>query len=76
MVVQQIGRRMTPQNHKDLLDVWQEQVDRARRGQASSWSLAQDLAKESAEAYDEFLESIYFYYGENTRAAEEDTKEG
>ncbi len=76
MVVQQVPRRVTPKEHNDLLDVWREQVDQARRGQEASWSLAQGLASESAEAYEDFLESIFFYYGENARAAEKGTREG
>ena len=65
MVVHQ-ARRVTPEEHNDLLDVWREQVNQARRGQEASWSLAQ----QSADAYEDFLESIFFYYGENARAAE------
>jgi hypothetical protein len=76
MVIQQVPRRVTPEEHNDLLDVWREQVDQARRGQEASWSLAQDLAQESVDAYEDFLESIFFYYGENTRAVEKATKEG
>jgi hypothetical protein len=76
MVVQQVPRRVTPEEHNDLLDVWREQVDQARRGQEASWSLAQGLAQGSAEAYEDFLESIFFYFGENARAAEKATKEG
>ena len=72
MVVQQ-ARRVTPEEHNDLLDVWREQVNQARRGQEASWSLAQDLAQQSAEAYENFLESIFFYYSENARAAEKGT---
>ena len=75
MVVHQ-ARRVTSQEHIDLLDVWREQVDQARRGQEASWSLAQDLAQQSADAYEDFLESVFFYYGENARAAEKGTREG
>jgi hypothetical protein len=71
MVVQQ-ARRVTSEEHNDLLDVWREQVNQARRGQEASWSLARD----SADAYEDFLESIFFYYGENARAAEKGTREG
>ena len=71
MVVQQ-ARRVTPEEHSDLLDVWREQVNQARRGQEASLSLARD----SADAYEDFLESIFFYYGENARAAEKGTREG
>jgi hypothetical protein len=76
MVLQQPPRRViTPEEHYDLLDVWREQVDQARRGQDASSSLAQGLAQESAEAYEDFLESVFFYFGENARAAEEGTRE-
>ena len=71
MVVQQ-ARRVTSEEHNDLLDVWREQVNQARRGQEASLSLARD----SADAYEDFLESIFFYYGENARAAEKGTREG
>jgi hypothetical protein len=71
MVVQQV-RRVTSEEHNDLLDVWREQVNQARRGQQASWSLAQ----QSADAYENFLESVFFYYGENSRAAEKGTREG
>ena len=75
MVVQQ-ARRVTSEEHNDLLDVWRDQVNQARRGQEASWSLAQDLARDSADAYEDFLESVFFYYGENARAAEKGTREG
>ncbi len=80
MVIHQ-ARRITSKEHNskehnDLLDVWREQVNQARRGQEVGWSLAQDLAQESADAYEDFLESVFFYYGENTRAVEKGTKEG
>ena len=71
MVAQQ-PRRVTPEGYDVLLDVWREQIDQARRGQEASWSLAQH----SAEAYEGFLESVFFYYGENDRAAEKGTREG
>ena len=66
MVVQQ-ARRVTSEEHNDLLDVWREQVNQARRGQEASWSLAQGLARDSADAYEDFLESVFFYYGENAK---------
>ena len=76
MVVQQT-RRVTSEEHNDLLlDVWREQVNQARRGQEASWSLAQGLAQQSAEDYEDFLDSIFFYYGEYARAAEKGTREG
>jgi len=75
MVVQQ-ARRVTSEEHNDLLDVWREQVNQARRGQEASWSLAQGLARDSADAYEDFLESVFFYYGESAKAAEKGTREG
>jgi len=69
MVVHQ-ARQVTPEGHNDLLDVWREQVNQARRGQEASWSLAQ----QSADAYEDFLESVFFYYGENARAAEKGSR--
>ena len=71
MVVHQ-ARRVTSEENNDLLDVWREQVNQARRGQEASWSLARD----SADAYEDFLESVFFYYGENAKAAEKGTREG
>jgi hypothetical protein len=77
MVLQQSPRKViTSEEHNDLLDVWREQVNQARRGQEASWSVAHVLAQESAEAYEDFLESVFFYFGENVGAAEEGTKEG
>jgi hypothetical protein len=77
MVVQHTTRRrVTPEGHNHLLYAWREQVDQARRGQELGWNLAQGLAQESAAAYGDFLESLFFYYGENARAAEESTKVG
>ena len=70
-VVQQ-ARRVTQEEHYDLLNICGEQVKQARRGQEASWSLAQGLAQESADAYEDFLESVFFYYRENARA----TKKG
>ncbi len=76
MVVQK-ARQATSEEHNDLLlDVWREQVNQARRGQEAGRSLAQGLARDSAEAYEDFLDSILFYYGENARAAEKGTREG
>ena len=74
MVVQQ-ARQVTPEGHNDLLDVWREQVNQARRGQEASWSLAQGLAQQSADAYEDFLESVFFYYGESTRATEKGARD-
>lgn len=76
MVVRQTRRVTQQEEHNHLLDVWLEQVNQARRGQGASWSIAQGLAWESANAYKDCLDSIFFYYGEYARAAEEGTREG
>jgi hypothetical protein len=67
---QQAGR-VTQKEHNDSLEAWREQVIEARRGQEAGWSLAQGLARDSAAAYKDFLDSVFFYYAENARAAEE-----
>ncbi len=79
MVVQQVRRVGQEERRNDLpllLDAWREQVEQARRGQEAGWSLAQELARDSADAYEDFLDSIFFYYGENARAAEKGSREG
>jgi hypothetical protein len=79
MVVQQVRRVGQEERRNDLpllLDAWREQVEQARRGQEAGWSLAQGLARDSADAYEDFLDSIFFYYGENARAAEKGSREG
>ena len=75
MVVSQ-PRPVTPEEHNELLDVWRAQVDRARKGQEADRNLARVLAWESAEAYEDFLGSVFFYYGENAGEYEEGTGEG
>ena len=72
---QQAGR-VTQKEHNNPLEAWREHVEQARRGQEASWSLAQGLARDSADAYNDFLDSVFFYYGENARAAERGTREG
>ncbi len=77
VVVQQPRRVLTQDSYNYLLDTWREQVEQARKGQEEAgWSLARDLAQVSADAYEDFLDSLYFYYGEQARAAEEGSREG
>jgi hypothetical protein len=76
---QQAGRVIQIQKEHNgllVLDTWREQVEQARRGQEAGWSLAQGLARDSANAYEDFLDSVFFYFGENARAAERGTREG
>ena len=54
------------------MDAWQEQVERA-------WSAREKVGSPSrgaAEAYVNFLDSMFFYYGENARAVERATSQG
>ena len=76
MVVQQARTVETQDSFNELLDAWREQVELARRGQEAEWSMPQSLARESADAYEDFLDSLFFYYGENARAAERGIREG
>ena len=72
MVVQRV-RRVGQEEWRNgllLLDAWREQVEQARRGQEAGWS----LARNSADAYEDFLDSILVYCGESARAAEKGTK--
>jgi hypothetical protein len=66
---QQAGR-VAQKEYNDPLEAWREQIEEARRGQGADRNLTRGLLQESAEAYESFLESIFFYYGESARAAE------
>ena len=67
--------RVTQKGHNDPLEAWREQVEEARRGRGAGRNLARGLLQESAEAYESFLDSIFFYYGESARAAEKGARE-
>ena len=54
------------------LDAAEELTEHAREGQEAG----RVLARESAEAYMDFLDSLFFYYRENARAAERSTMKG
>ena len=54
---------------EDNLDAAEELTEHARKGQEAG----RVLARESAEAYTDFLDSLFFYYRENARAAERST---
>ena len=54
------------------LDAWREQVERV-------WNLRgeyRSLSQRVDEPYVDYLESLFFYYGENVRAAEKASAEG
>lgn len=75
MVVQRVRRVGQEEWRKGLLlDAWREQVEQAQRGQVAGRSLAQGLARNSADAYEDFLDSILVYCDENVRAAEKGAK--
>ena len=54
------------------LDAWREQVERA-------WNLRREyrsLSHRVDEPYVDYLECLFFYYGENVRAAEKASADG
>jgi hypothetical protein len=71
MVVQQ-ARRVTQDWNNELLDTWRDQVEQALREQR----VGRNLGRDSADAYEDFLSSLFFYYGESMRAAEMGSREG
>ena len=54
------------------LDAWREQVERAWNLRGEYRSLSQRVDEPGVD----YLESIFFYYGESARAAERGTREG
>ena len=64
-----LGNLRTPAERN--LDVSEKLVEQAREGRAAGWV----LAREPANAYDEFLECLFFYYRENGRAARSDIRQ-
>jgi hypothetical protein len=65
---------MTEQDLQDelLLDAWRDQVEQALREQG----VGRGIGQESAGAYEDFLDSLFFCYGESRRAFENSTQEG
>jgi hypothetical protein len=65
---------MTKEDLQDelLLDAWRDQVEQVLREQG----VGRGIGRESATAYEDFLDSLFFYYGESMRAFESSTKEG
>jgi hypothetical protein len=65
---------MTKQDLQDelLLDAWRDQVEQSLREQ----EVGRGISRESAGAYEDFLDTLFFYYGESMRAFESSTKEG
>lgn len=53
------------------LDVSEKLVEQAREGREAG----RVLTRESANAYDEFLECLFFYYRESVRAARSDIRQ-
>ena len=54
------------------MEAAEELTEHAREGQEAG----RVLARESADAYMDFLDSLFFYYRENARAAERSTMKG
>jgi hypothetical protein len=71
-VRQEPRRRMNEAEHYDSLADWREQVEQALRGRENP----RDLAKGTAGAYEDLLDSLFFYYGESMRAVEKGIRRG
>jgi len=52
------------------LNASEELVEQAQKGHEANQILLKELAKESANAYEEFLDSLFLYYRESVRATE------
>jgi hypothetical protein len=52
------------------LSASEELVEQARKGKEANQILLKDIAKQSANAYEEFLDSLYLYYRQSVRTAE------
>ena len=60
--------RVTQKRRDDPLEAWREQVQQLRRGlEADGDSARGPVQEEAADAYGDFLDSLFFYYGETTR---------
>ena len=55
-------------SHDGFLDSWRNQVEQSLE--------QQEVGQESDPAYADFLDSLFYYYGESMRAVEKGTKEG
>jgi len=55
-----------------LLDAWRDQVGQSLGEQ----QVGRDLGRASAGANEDFLDSLFFYYGESMRAFEKGTEGG
>jgi hypothetical protein len=77
LVDKQRADRVTQKRRNDPLQAWREQVQQLRRGLEADGNPARGLVQEeAADAYEDFLDSLFFYYGETTRAVERGSKEG
>jgi len=77
LVDKQRADRVTQKRRNDPLEAWQEQVQQLRRGLEADGKPARGLVQEeAADAYEDFLDSLFFYYGETTRAVERGSREG
>ena len=77
LVDKQRADRVTQKRRNDPLEVWREQVQQLRRGLEADGNPARGLVQEeAADAYEDFLDSLFFYYGETTRAVERGSREG
>ena len=72
------GDRVTYDMPQDVNGLWATNVSRESRHSyyARLVEVGRSLTQESADAYEDFLDSLFFYYGENARAGEKSTREG
>jgi len=77
-VDKQRADRVTQKRRNDPLEeAWREQVQQLRRGLEADGEPARGpVQEEAADAYEDFLDSLFFYYGETTRAVERGSREG
>ena len=77
MVDKQRADRVTQKRRNDSLEAWREQLQQLRRGLEADGDPTRGLVqKEAADAYEDFLDSLFFYYGETIRAVERGSRAG
>jgi hypothetical protein len=77
LVDKQRADRVTQERRNDPLEAWREQGQQLRRGLEANGKPARGpVQEEAADAYEDFLDSLFFYYGETTRAVERGSREG
>jgi hypothetical protein len=77
LVDKQRADRVTQKRRNDPPETWREHVHQLRRRLEAEGNPARGPVQEEAvDAYEDFLDSLFFYYGETTRAVERGSREG